>query len=83
MIGMMMSLLEQDLCGGGIRYYFDLVRRDNFATGWKVDVEMNVGMYNTGGGRRCEFGKGNSCKEKVWTGCNYPCFFIPQVVRSD
>ena len=49
----------------------------------KVDVEVNVGMYHTGGRRRCEFGKGNSRKEKVWTGCNYPCFLIPWVVRSD
>ena len=48
---MMMSLVEQDLCGGGIRYYFDLVRRDNFATGWKVGVKVDVGMYNTRGGR--------------------------------
>ena len=83
MIRVMMNLVEQDVCGGSSRYCFDLVRRDIFAPGWKVDVEINANIYNTGGGRRCEFGKGNSCKEKVWTGCNYPCFFIPRVVRSD
>ncbi len=56
-IRMVMSLVKQDLCGGGIRCYFDLFRRDNFATGWEIGVKVDVGMYNTGGGRRCEVGK--------------------------
>ena len=47
MIGMMMSLVEQDLCGVRIRYCFDLVRRVIFAPGRKIRVEMNVGMYHT------------------------------------
>ena len=46
MIRVMMNLVEQDLCGGRIRYCFDLVRRDIFVPAWKVDVEINIGMYN-------------------------------------
>ena len=47
MIRVMINLVEQDLCGVRIRYCFDLVRRDIFAPGRKIDVEMNVGMYHT------------------------------------
>ena len=79
----LMDLVKQYLRGVGISYSLDLFGQNLFAPGWKVYVEMNVGMYNTKGGRRCEFGKRNSCKEKVWTGCNYPCFLIPRVVSSD